>query len=134
LFQSVGGTQNVSISACNFVDDNGTPKQDYPIGFVGAFTWNGINISGSTLNAYDGAFSVGTGGGAALGTNVWLTNNVFETADMADDVRRISRGAGTPETVVRGGIGSQWLRTDGGAVTTLYIKESGTAKTGWVAK
>jgi polygalacturonase len=134
LFQSVGGTQNVSISACNFVDDNGTPKQDYPIGFVGAFTWNGINISGSTLNAYDGAFSVGTGAGAAFGTNVWLTSNVLETADMADGVRRISRGAGTPETVVRGGIGSQWLRTDGGAVTTLYIKESGIAKTGWVAK
>jgi len=27
-----------------------------------------------------------------------------------------------------------YTRTDGGAGTTLYVKESGTANTGWVAK
>jgi hypothetical protein len=31
-------------------------------------------------------------------------------------------------------IGSIFRRTDGGANTTLYIKESGTGNTGWVAK
>lgn len=44
------------------------------------------------------------------------------------------RGAGTPEGNVTAPVGSAYLRTDGGAGTTLYIKESGTGNTGWVAK
>ena len=31
-------------------------------------------------------------------------------------------------------IGSIYLRTDGGANTSIYVKESGTGNTGWVAK
>jgi hypothetical protein len=46
----------------------------------------------------------------------------------------VSGGTGTPEGVVTAPVGSQWLRSDGGAVTTLYIKESGVGNTGWVAK
>lgn len=43
-------------------------------------------------------------------------------------------GTGSPETVVTAGVGSLYLRTDGGAGTTLYVKESGTGNTGWIAK
>lgn len=43
-------------------------------------------------------------------------------------------GAGSPEGVVTASRGSLYTRTDGGANTTLYIKESGTGSTGWVAK
>lgn len=43
-------------------------------------------------------------------------------------------GAGTPEAVVTAVVGSLFTRTNGGAGTTLYIKESGTGNTGWVAK
>lgn len=46
----------------------------------------------------------------------------------------IMRGAGSPETVVTAPIGCLWLRTDGGAGTTLYVKESGSGNTGWVGK
>jgi len=46
----------------------------------------------------------------------------------------ISGGAGTPEGVVTAVVGSMYLRTDGGAGTTLYIKETGTGNTGWTAK
>lgn len=46
----------------------------------------------------------------------------------------IKSGTGDPEGVVPAGIGSKWLRTDGGAGTTEYVKESGTGKTGWAAK
>ena len=46
----------------------------------------------------------------------------------------IKFGSGSPETVVTANIGSLYLRTNGGANTTLYIKESGTGNTGWVAK
>lgn len=43
-------------------------------------------------------------------------------------------GTGTPEGVQTAGIGSTWRRTNGGAGTTLYVKESGTGNTGWAAK
>lgn len=43
-------------------------------------------------------------------------------------------GTGSPEGSVTAAIGSLYTRTDGGASTTLYVKESGTGNTGWVAK
>jgi hypothetical protein len=43
-------------------------------------------------------------------------------------------GSGTPEGAITADVGSLYTRTDGGASTTLYVKESGTGNTGWVAK
>jgi hypothetical protein len=44
-------------------------------------------------------------------------------------------GAGTPEGAVFAPKGSLYSRTDGGALTCLYVKESaGTLNTGWAAK
>lgn len=43
-------------------------------------------------------------------------------------------GSGSPESAVTAPVGSLYTRTDGGASTTLYVKESGTGNTGWVAK
>ena len=43
-------------------------------------------------------------------------------------------GAGTPEGVMTAPVGSFYTRTDGAAGTTLYVKETGTGSTGWVAK
>lgn len=42
-------------------------------------------------------------------------------------------GAGSPEGAKTAAIGSIYSRSDGGAATTLYVKESGTGNTGWVA-
>jgi hypothetical protein len=47
---------------------------------------------------------------------------------------RILSGTGSPQGVVEAPVGSLYLRQDGGANTTLYVKESGTGNTGWVAK
>ena len=46
----------------------------------------------------------------------------------------VRTGTGTPEGNVTAGIGCLYLRLDGGAGTTLYVKESGTGNTGWVGK
>jgi hypothetical protein len=47
----------------------------------------------------------------------------------------IKRGMGTPEGLVIGSAGDFYQRTDGGANTTLYVKESGIGTNiGWVAK
>ena len=43
-------------------------------------------------------------------------------------------GAGSPEGSITAPVGSLYTRTDGGASTTLYVKESGSGNTGWVAK
>jgi hypothetical protein len=44
---------------------------------------------------------------------------------------KIHVGSGTPENAVVSPIGSLFLRTDGGAGTVLYVKESGSGNTGW---
>ena len=43
-------------------------------------------------------------------------------------------GAGTPEGVLVASVGSLFTRTDGGAGTTLYVKQSGVGNTGWIGK
>lgn len=50
------------------------------------------------------------------------------------EVDYIHRGSGSPEGVVTAPVGHLYLRTDGGAGTTFYVKETGTGNTGWVAK
>lgn len=42
-------------------------------------------------------------------------------------------GNGSPEGVVTAPVGTLYRRTDGGASSTLYVKESGTGNTGWKA-
>jgi len=46
---------------------------------------------------------------------------------------RVFQGVGTPEASVAAGVGSLYMRTDGGTDTSLYRKESGSGDTGWVA-
>jgi hypothetical protein len=46
----------------------------------------------------------------------------------------VSSGTGTPEGALTAPVGSLYLRFDGGAGTTLYVKETGTGNTGWVGK
>jgi hypothetical protein len=43
-------------------------------------------------------------------------------------------GVGTPEGVITAAQGSMYTNRSGGTSTTLYVKETGTGNTGWVAK
>jgi hypothetical protein len=78
----------------------------------------------------------------ALSTNIGtIVNPGADNLDVRPDglrfdtaQNRLTAGAGTPEGVVTAPPGSMFLRSDGGAGTTLYIKETGTGSTGWVAK
>lgn len=42
-------------------------------------------------------------------------------------------GSGTPESAVTGNVCDLFMRSDGGAGTALYVKETGTGNTGWSA-
>jgi len=53
--------------------------------------------------------------------------------DWADE--KFKFGVGSPEGVVTANIGCIFINTNGGAGTTLWVKESGLGtKTGWTAK
>jgi len=105
-----------------------------------------ITANGGDVNIL-GTLSIGGGSiipaldlGPALGTGTLrfatsyfqtLAVNIFGTPGTFG---YISGGGGSPEGAITGSVGSLWLRTDGGASTTLYIKESGSGNTGWVGK
>lgn len=66
-------------------------------------------------------------------------DNLVSTAEMRRWMELITdglpkTGSGSPEGVLTASIGTLYLRADGGTGTTLYVKESGTGDTGWVAK
>lgn len=82
-----------------------------------------------TVKHADGSqVSLGSRGNAniptiVLGNDAVLTNN-----------RQILVASGTPEGSYTAPVGSLYLRTDGGAGTSFYVKQSGTGNTGWVGK
>lgn len=110
-----------------------------------------FHSGGTTLNLDKQAantFSVVTGNGEGFRTNGTqtlfgtTTNNARDVVQVNGSIgvgvvgalARVTSGTGSPETVVTAPIGSIYLRTDGGTLTSLYVKESGTGNTGWVAK
>lgn len=101
----------------------------------------GLNIQGPTTA---GIKVVGfTGSGHATG-DIYVKNDVpsatceildctgvlaYQTTANGQRVR--AKGTGVPTLIASPG--SIFMRTDGGASTTLYIKETGTDNTGWAA-
>lgn len=122
------------VTNCLFDDTQATPTQVYPIVFDGAYNYYYINISNCNLSSYTGATSLAVINGATLDWTTQVENCQNESNGMPVGVRRKMFGSGTPEAVVTAGIGSMFSRIDGGAGTSLYVKESGTSNTGWVAK
>lgn len=76
----------------------------------------------------------------ALFANVFGTANAFTAVQtfpaggiVLGTVKDLA-GANTPEGAVAAPVGSTYRRTNGGAGTCFYVKESGTGNTGWTAK
>lgn len=74
------------------------------------------------------AFTIDAGGNILFGVN----NFIDFSLTSSGLTWRV--GSGSPEGVLSASVGSLYTRSDGGAGTTLYVKESGTGNTGWVAK
>lgn len=74
--------------------------------------------------------------------NLWAQNNaVVDFGNGGNGILFSSSlnpviiyGTGSPEGVRTAGIGSIYLRSDGGAGTSLYVKQSGAGNTGWIGK
>ena len=64
-----------------------------------------------------------------------MIKRLFESISGDGEKVKIYFGYGTPESAVTANIGSIYMRKDGGANTSVYIKESGNdTPAGWVAK
>lgn len=118
-------------NAISGVDNNGVLIFATTAITIRAFVFaNAIDISGGS------SVSTNLSGGAVMSSEsmVWgNSDGALTLLNQASNVRVVTK-AGTPEGSIVAGIGSLCVRTDGGAVTTLYVKESGVGNTGWVAK
>jgi hypothetical protein len=58
----------------------------------------------------------------------------FDPISLSGGSRKWTIGTGTPVGNVTGNPGDLYSQTDGAASHVLWVKESGTAKTGWINK
>lgn len=102
--------------------------------FGASSTGNFGTTLGTTYQTFDGTgiSTVVSGTSQLKVTSTEVQINGFARIAGGGTIRS---GSGAPEAVVSAPVGSIYLRTGGGASTTLYVKESGgTGNTGWVAK
>jgi hypothetical protein len=114
-----------SLSGLNILADNAGPIFQPTIA-------EGIqiyNVAGITLRFL---FRTNTGN-LELSTGNLVIGTAGKGIDFGSSVLWRT-GAGSPEGVVTAAVGSLYTRTDGGLLTTLYVKESGAGNTGWVGK
>lgn len=98
-------------------------------GWVGTAPIDAPNFTGVSTFASD----VTVSSGSMVAPALRLTGSILHgpPGDGTGPVMRF--GTGSPETNFAHPVGSIYMRTDGGASTTMYVKESGTGTTGWRA-
>lgn len=87
-----------------------------------------VDNNGTLRPANDNATDIGFNGGRVK--DIHLAGILYLNAAQNVFIRR---GTGSPEGVVTASPGALYIRDDGGASTSLYVKEAGTGNTGWVA-
>ena len=139
------GVHGIYLHNAQFVAVTGNVCDDNivsPSGGALAMDSKNVAVSGNVFvhNTYGIKFQgMNAGPGQhAVGDNVIYgsvtADYYFDALGYPETVLRLN-GLGSPENVVSAPIGSQYMRTDGGAGTVLYVKETApTIKTGWIAK
>lgn len=138
---NASGTTSQLIGGQFLLQNSGTGTVTQAIG-VQAQISNG-NV-GSITNAYGIKVETPTISGGSI-TNYWpvFVDDTAHPCYFAGGVMvgsspsggpTVIGGSGAPEGVVIAPQGSLYLNSNGGTNTTLYVKESGSGNTGWVAK
>jgi polygalacturonase len=119
----------VSGNACHNFTENGV------LIIASSGTSDNIAIAGNTMVSCGNPVTTQISGGS-IGTHVRWDSNAPNVIDMISATQNIQRrsGFGSPESAITAGIGSIYQQRDGGTSTTLWVKESGTGSSGWVAK
>jgi hypothetical protein len=101
----------------------------------------GLKIFNGGYAGDGGSANIRAGGGVIYlnaATIIQLQNDTLAPVQFAGPVMvgstSVLSGSGSPEGAVTAAVGSLYLRTNGGAGTTMYVKESGAGNTGWVGK
>lgn len=90
-----------------------------------------------TLKSYktSGTFAPARGDNSqSLGSSSERWSATYANRFMYSGTVGLSFGVGSPEGFITAAVGSIYVRTDPGASSFLYIKQSGTGNTGWIAK
>lgn len=127
IIRAGDGTTSSLYSYARFINDN-TAGQDWRLGLYGDSDIQLVNVTGSK-----NLMRWSTGGDVTVNTG----NIVIGTSGKGINFGsgpKWTTGSGSPEGVVTAVVGSLYTRTDGGLLSTLYVKESGSGNTGWVAK
>ena len=141
LYVYVAGTKRLTVNPIGFgvYDSDGTlTGRIYSVSLVAKEvtldnTYGTVSLIGTSAGAGDNTLMpngdgiIDLGGGSNRWLNVAAVRYYSQTAYW-------EAGAGDPENVVTAPVGSLWSRTNGGAGTTLYVKETGAGNTGWAAK
>ena len=125
-----------------YIDFHSGPfANDYDVRLLSEFGTNGVNGQGRfTISAAEvihsgNVFYPNVDDTQEIGAINKRWTNVFSSKFRpGDGTATWTSGIGDPNGVGTAVVGSLYTRLDGGAGTTLYIKESGTGNTGWVAK
>ncbi|HWM26603.1 MAG TPA: hypothetical protein VNP98_17430 [Chthoniobacterales bacterium] len=113
------------------------------VGITNVANIDGINNDGSVakhINLAGPSTNIGIGFDPGSVTQTDITNKLHvvgqtrSTTGFKIGSCTWTEGSGSPEGVVTANVGSFHSRTDGGAGTSWYVKQSGTGNTGWVGK
>jgi len=131
-------SRNVCIDNVKTYDTKGSGDSASSRGVVSFYQTQGITVTNVVGTSYKGWWIsqslTETIPSTGLVKDNFRTDNQAQLDQTTYPVHYEGSGAGTPEGARIAGIGSVWYRNNGGSNTTLYIKESGTSSTGWVAK
>ena len=131
-------SRNVCIDNVKTYDTKGSGDSSSSRGVVSFYQTQGITVTNVVGTSYKGWWIAQslteTIPSTGLVKDNFRTDNQAQIDQTTYPVHYEGSGAGTPEGARIAGVGSVWYRNDGGSNTTLYIKESGTSSTGWVAK
>lgn len=138
---------NVTVSDCTFLMSQTDPAQRFRVGIINAALIN------NTLFQQNYTFTSGAPDITLAGEHTFVESSSFNpfgsTKNTGTGLAFFTRsgplncylaagytiaGTGSPETVVTALVGCLYTNKSGGASTTLYVKESGSGNTGWIAK
>ena len=135
--QSFSGAGSENIRLVDTAVPNATTLQQ-----TGAITYfNGnMTLPGSAVFAWRHTSSYtqlmilnGSTGDLTNNTGSFVVSTAGKGVSLPGGITWTS-GAGSPEGVVTAPVGSLYSRSDGGLLTSLYVKQSGSGNTGWAGK
>lgn len=101
---------------------------------VGTVPSGSTNVTSRFEWMSDGTYRPYADNSYAIGDSTHRVTNTYSIQFRPGDGTVLwTTGSGSPEGAVTAVVGSLYTHTDGGASTTLYVKESGSGNTGWRA-